>query len=186
MARDFPLPQNLQEERRMTVSQALSRALLPMLVLGAVVPMPATARDSLGIYGGWGVFRDPAVPRCYAIAKALPSTMRRDRQPYATVGTWPKRAQRNQIHFRMSRNLASDPRLVLQIGSKSFRLTGGGSDAWAADARMNAAITAAMRSATSMTVSASGADGRRFSNTWKLEGAASAMDAAAIGCARVR
>jgi hypothetical protein len=186
MARDFPLPQNLQEERRMTVSQALFRVLLPALVLAAVAPMPATARDSLGIYGGWGVFRDPAVPRCYAIAKALPSTMRRDRKPYATVGTWPKRAQRNQIHFRMSRNLASDPRLVLQIGGKSFRLTGGGSDAWAADARMNAAVTAAMRSATSMTVSASGADGRRFSNTWKLDGAASAMDAAAIGCARVR
>jgi hypothetical protein len=152
--------------------------------LGAA--FPAIARENIGIYGEWGAFRDPAVPRCYAIAKAKPSTMRRDYQPYATVATWPRRALRNQVHFRLSRKLAKDPRLSLRIGGKGFALTGGGGDAWPADARTNAAITAAMRSASSMTVSASGADGKRFSNTWKLAGAASAMDAAAIGCARLR
>ncbi|MCB2048947.1 MAG: hypothetical protein KDE32_12075 [Novosphingobium sp.] len=146
----------------------------------------ATARDSLGMFGTWGAFRDSAVPRCYAIAKAASSTMKRDYQPYATVGTWPKRSLRNQIHFRLSRKLAGDPRITLRIGGKSFKLTGGGGDAWAEDNRMNAAITAAMRSAGSMTVSASGADGKRFSNTWELAGAASAMDAAAIGCVRSR
>ena len=154
------------------------------VALGAAVP--AMARENIGIYGDWGAFRDPAVPRCYAIAKAAPSTMRRDYQPYATVATWPKRGLRNQIHFRLSRKLATNPRLGLRIGGKSFALTGGGGDAWAADAQANAAITAAMRSASSMTVSASGADGKRFSNTWRLGGAASAMDAAGLGCARLR
>ncbi len=155
-----------------------------VLVLGT--PFPAGARENIGIYGNWGAFRDPTVPRCYAIAKALPSKMRREYQPYATIGTWPKRAMRNQVHFRMSRKLATDPRLSLRIGGKSFVLIGGGGDAWAADARMNAAITSAMRSASEMTVSASDAQGNRFSNTWRLGGAASAMDAAAIGCARRR
>ena len=155
-----------------------------VLVLGTA--FPAGARENIVIYGNWGAFRDPTVPRCYAIAKALPSKMRREYQPYATIGTWPKRAMRNQIHFRMSRKLATDPRLSLRIGGKSFALIGGGGDAWAADARMNAAITSAMRSASEMTVSASDAQGNRFSNTWRLGGAASAMDAAAIGCARRR
>ncbi len=155
-----------------------------VMVLGPA--FPAMARENIGIYGNWGAFRDPMVPRCYAVAKALPSTMRRDYQPYATVGTWPKRKLRNQIHFRMSRKLASDPRLSLMIGGRSFALIGGGGDAWAADGRANAAITAAMRSASDMTVSASDAEGKRFSNTWRLGGAASAMDAAAIGCARLR
>ncbi|MCB2063891.1 MAG: hypothetical protein KDE25_10635, partial [Novosphingobium sp.] len=86
----------------------------------------ALARDSLGIFGEWGAFRDPATPRCYAIAKALPSTLRRDYQPYATVGTWPKRKLRNQVHFRMSRKMAANPRLSLKIGGKSHKLTGGG------------------------------------------------------------
>jgi hypothetical protein len=155
-------------------------------VLALGVAGPLAARESLGLYREWGVFRDPALPRCYAIAMTLPSTMQRDYQPFATVGTWPKRRIFGQVHFRMSRKLAPDPRLKLTIGDKAFALTGGGGDAWAADARMNAAITSAMRSATSMTVSATDANGKRFSNTWRLPGAASAMDAAAIGCARAR
>ena len=65
-------------------------------------------------------------------------------------------------------------------------LTGGGGDAWAVDRRMDAAIVAAMRSAGSMTVSARDSAGRGFSNSWTLAGAASAMDAATLGCARLR
>ena len=49
-----------------------------------------------------------------------------------------------------------------------------------------AAIVAAMRSAREMTVSARDAAGRGFSNTWQLTGAATALDAAAVGCAAIR
>ena len=147
---------------------------------------PALARDSLGMFESWGAFRDPQDARCYAIAKAEPSRLQRDYRPYATIATWPRRQLRGQIHFRLSRRLASGGKIVLTIGEQRFELTGGGGDAWAVDRRMDAAIVAAMRSATSMTVSARGADGRGFSNRWPLTGAATAMDAAAIGCAAVR
>ncbi len=153
------------------------------------VAAPALARDSLGMFETWGAFRDPAPPtgpRCYAIAKAEPSTSQRDYQPYASVGTWPRAALRGQLHFRLSRRLAPGQRIVLSLGDQRFELTGGGGDAWAADRRMDAAIVAAMRSARSMTVSARGADGRGFSNSWPLTGAATAMDAAMIGCAQLR
>ncbi|MDG2003121.1 MAG: hypothetical protein P8J20_07305 [Novosphingobium sp.] len=154
--------------------------------LAILLASPALARDSLGLYSGWAAFRDPIVPRCYSIALAVPSKLRRDYQPYAAVGSWPKRTVRNQVHFRMSRKMAKNPRINLLIGGERFKLTGGGGDAWAADKSMNAAIVAAMRSARSMTVSATDATGTRFSNSWPLAGAASAMDAAAIGCARLR
>lgn len=147
---------------------------------------PAMARDSLGVFGAWGAFRDPAVPRCYAIAMAAPSTLQRDYQPYANIGTWPRQQLRGQIHFRLSRKLQPGAPIVLSLGSTKFALTGGGGDAWAADRRMDAAIVAAMRSASEMTVSAKGADGRGFSNTWQLDGAATAMDAATVACARVK
>jgi hypothetical protein len=150
----------------------------------AVFAAPASARDSLGLYAAWGAFRDPVVPRCYAIAMAEPSAMQRDYQPYAAIGTWPRRGVRNQIHFRLSRTLAGNATIVLSIGNQRVELTGGGGDAWARDGRDNAAIVAAMRSATTMRVSARDTRGRGFSNTWQLSGAASAMDAAAIGCAR--
>jgi hypothetical protein len=161
----------------------VSRIVLACLALLAT---PALARDSLGIFEGWAAFRDSQEPRCYAIAKAIPSEKHRDYQPYADIATWPRKAVRGQVHFRLSRPIAPGSKIVLSIGNQRFELVGGGGDAWAVDRRMDAAIVAAMRSAREMTVSARGAVGGGFSNTWPLAGAATAMDAAAIGCAAVR
>jgi hypothetical protein len=158
-----------------------------MLVTFALAwAQPAFARDSLGLYATWGAFRDPAAPRCYAIAMAEPSARRRDYQPYAAIGTWPRRGVRNQLHLRLSRKLAAHAEIVLTMGERRFRLVGGGGDAWSANNADNAAIIAAMRSAERMRVSARDAQRRAFSDVWPLAGAASAMDAAAIGCARTR
>jgi hypothetical protein len=150
-----------------------------------IIATPSIARDSLGLYATWGAFRDPVAPRCYAIAMAEPSARERDYQPFAAVGTWPRRGVRNQIHFRLSRRVAGRTPIVLAIGERRFALLGGGGDAWAANNQDNAAIVAAMRSEPRMVVSARDDRGRRFANFWTLAGAASAMDAAAIGCARL-
>lgn len=154
-----------------------------LILLPLALAAPALARESLGMFGQWAAFKDPG-QRCYAIAKAAPSTKQRDYQPFATVGTWPRQGVRGQIHLRVSRKLMPGAPIVLSIGGERFALTGGGGDAWAQDKRMDAAIVAAMRSAKEMTVNARGANGQGFSNTWTLEGAATAMDAATIGCAR--
>lgn len=163
----------------------VKRAILAALLLLAGAG-DALARESLGVFDKWGAFRDPDVPRCYAIAMAEPGSRQRDYQPYASIGTWPKRQLRNQVHFRLSRQLSSEPRITLSIGGQRFELEGGGGDAWAADQRMNAAIVAAMRSTQWMTVSARDSRNRRFSDSWQLAGAATAMDAAAADCARLR
>lgn len=163
------------------------KPVVPAAILAlAVLASPALARDALGMFGEWAAFRDPAVPRCYAIAKAAPSTLQRDYQPYADVAYWPRQGVRGQVHFRLSRKLAADAKFTLSIGGQKIPLTGGGGDAWAVDKRGDAAIVAAMRSAREMTVSARDARGRGFSNTWQLAGAATAMDAAAVGCAAIR
>ncbi|MFO1256779.1 MAG: hypothetical protein U1E37_14105 [Sphingomonadaceae bacterium] len=157
----------------------------PALLLLVLLAAPALARDGLGMFGSWAAFRDPATPRCYAIAMAAPSTQQREFQPYADVAWWPRAAVRGQVHFRLSRKLAQGSPITLSIGGQRLALTGGGADAWAADKRGDAAVIAAMRSAREMTVFARGADGRGFSNTWSLDGAATAMDAATVGCARL-
>jgi hypothetical protein len=156
--------------------------LAALALLGLAAPL--AAKDSLGVFGDWGAFRDPGVPRCYAIAAAEGEA--RDHAPYASVGTWPRRNLRGQVHVRLSRNLAASPNISLSIGGERFALTGGGGDAWAADRRMDAAIVAAMRSASSMSVSARDRAGRRFTDRYSLDGAATAMDAATVGCARLR
>lgn len=149
---------------------------------------PLAARDALGVFGAWGAFRDNQVPRCYAIATAEAARAGdvRVRTPFASIGTWPKRQLRGQVHLRLSRDALAGKPINLVVGNQRFVLTGGGADAWAVDRRMDAAVVAAMRSAASLSVSATDGSGRRFTDRYTLEGAASAMDAATLGCARIR
>ena len=147
------------------------------------------ARDSLGMFGSWGAFRDPAIPRCYAIS--LPDAARgkssgSETGTYADVASWPKRDVRNQVHFHLARHLAANGAITLSLGGQHFKLAGGGSDVWAADRRMDAAIVAAMRSAPNMTLTAHDAANRLLVYAWELSGSASAMDSAALGCAELR
>lgn len=150
----------------------------------ALVGSAAQARDMLGVWNDWGAFRDPAIPRCYAIAMALPQPgSHRPSQPYATVATWPKRGIQGELHIHLSRPLAAGSPVALIIGSAKFALKPGGIDAWATDGRMDAAIIAAMRSGSEMTVLAKGSDGHTMRDAYRLAGVASAMDAASLGCA---
>ena len=164
----------------------MTRSRTALTILAAVaLASGAAARDSLGVYGQWGAFEDGA-RSCYAISQALPSSARRDSQPYVTVSTWPGRGVRGQVHLRLSRDTGDDAAPALRIGDRRFALTGGGNNAWSADRRMDAAILSAMRSAGRMSVSARVRQGRRFSDSYSHDGAATAMEAAAIACARRR
>jgi hypothetical protein len=157
-------------------------AALAMLAVAA----PAMARDSLGIFEGWGAFRDDRPLRCFAIAVPAARSAGARWRPFASVAHWPGRNVRGQLHVRMSRTRAADAAVTLTVGDRRFRLAAGGADAWAPDARADAAIVAVMRSATSMAIASRDADGRAFTDAYRLRGAATAIDAAALGCARRR
>lgn len=151
---------------------------------GAMLAGPAHARDSLGIFEGWGAFRDAATPRCYAIAEpedAAKSPAPSPWRAFVSVANWPRQGIRGQFHARLSRARSGKGGVTLQIGDRRFALVGGNADAWAADKRADAAIVGAMRSAETMTVSGPG-----FTDSYTLRGVATAMDAAALGCAGLR
>ena len=151
------------------------------LLTGLLMASPAVARDSLGMFEHWGAFRDPQVPRCYAIAVPEKGA------GWMDVGNWPKRGIRGRIHLRLSHvpigHVPTGAAARLALGGKRFELVAQGADAWPKDSRDEAAITAAMRSASNLTVSARGADGHLFTDSYPLAGAASAMDSALVGCA---
>lgn len=159
-------------------------ALVLVLLL---LPASAAARDSLGMFERWGAFRDAQPQRCYAIAQPVrPPDRAASWQPFASVAFWPGLRQRNQLHIRLSAQRGVSAPVILSIAGKRFALLAGGADAWAPHPRVDAAIVAAMRSAESMTVSSISVTGRAFSDSYRLRGAATAIDAAALGCARMR
>jgi len=146
----------------------------------------AAAPTALGIFDGWGAFRDSASPRCYALASPSATIGKPQIKAYASVGYWPKSRIRGQFYVRLSKARGPDRELRLTIGSRRFILTGNGAHGWASDPRMDAAIVGAMRSAPSMSVESSTDTGRTIADTYRLRGAATAIDAAALGCAKLR
>lgn len=167
--------------RRLFALSLLSPLLLAALPAAAL----AAPRTALGIFDGWGAFRDPATPRCYAIATPAATIGSPAVRAYASVGYWPRSNVRGQFYVRLSKPRAARSELRLTIGSRRFILAGNGVHGWASDARMDAAIIAAMRSAPSMSVESSATSGGAIADTYRLRGAATAIDAAALGCARL-
>ncbi|MEW4467288.1 hypothetical protein AB1K62_05580 [Parasphingorhabdus sp. JC815] len=145
---------------------------------------PAAAKVSLGIFNSWGAFRDPAVPRCYAIAESEEITGKAQRKSYVSVGYWPRRNIRAQFHVRLSRDRSTNSRVMVGIGGRRFQLTANRSDGWSQDRKMDAAIIKAIRSANSMTIESTGRDGRPIVDAYLLRGAATAIDAASLGCSK--
>ena len=163
----------------------MRRLSILLAAIALMVGGNALARDRLGVWNDWGAFRDAAVPRCYAIAMAVeqPGQRRRETQPFLTVANWPRRAIHGEVHLRLSRQPATGKPVMITIGAQKFALLANSIDAWSADRRTDAAIIAALRSGADMTVTAPGRDGRTVRDSYRLTGAASAMDAASLGCA---
>ncbi|HEV2815902.1 MAG TPA: invasion associated locus B family protein [Allosphingosinicella sp.] len=154
-----------------------------LLVFGLGAATAALGQPQpLGIFGSWGAFAGDG--RCYAIAQ--PAASAEAAQPFASVGYWPARHSGGQLHLRLSRAKRPGSAVLLRVDGRSFQLLGGGRDAWAADARADQEIQAAMRTGIDMVVETRSTEGLPVRDQYPLRGAATAMDAAAIACIRRR
>ncbi|MCW2414617.1 MULTISPECIES: hypothetical protein [unclassified Sphingobium] len=162
---------------------------LALLLIGAALAAAgnARARDVLGVFEGWGAFRDPNAQRCFAMAQPMAGGWEASPwRPFAAIGYWPRAGLRGQVNIRLSHQLAKDTHAVLSLGGRQFALVGSEADVWAADAASDAAIIAAMRTNRTMSISGRARAGGRFTDRYALGGAATAIDAAALACARRR
>lgn len=151
-----------------------------LLLLLAIAGAP-NGRTAIGVYGGWGAFRDAAPARCFAIARPVIANGRGG--GFASVASWPARRLRASFYVRLSRDRARSAPVTLSIGERRFTLAAGDRDGWAADGASDRAIVDAMRSGRSMSVEGVGARGAPFADVYALAGAATAIDAATLACA---
>jgi hypothetical protein len=155
------------------------------VLLLAGVAVAAQARDALGVFDSWGAFRDAEPERCFAIARPIESSGGKWR-PFASVAHWPSKGVRGQLHIRLSRERRNNANVTLVIDERRWSLVAGKTDAWSPSPQHDAFILAKMRSGRAMSVSSVAATGGGFADTYRLKGAATAIDAAALGCARGR
>ena len=144
----------------------------------------AAQRQSLGIYSRWGAFSEASPRRCFAIAEPTRSPRARQWKPFASVSYWPERRVRGQLHIRLSRQKREGSAVLLRIDGRTFQLVAGGADAWAPDRRADEQILGAMRSGVDMVIETRSQRGALIRDYYQLRGAATAIDAAAIACAR--
>jgi len=159
-------------------------SILAAVALGLALSLSGQAvaqRQSLGIFQLWGAFRESG--RCHAIAEPYRAPRAESWRPFASVGYWPGRGVRSQVHFRLSRMKRPGSAVLLRIDERTFQLLAGGNNAWAADRRGDAEIVSAMRIGIEMSVETRSDRGALVRDAYRLRGAATAIDAAAIACA---
>jgi hypothetical protein len=152
-------------------------ALFLVLLLSLAAPA-AAQRTPLGIFSEWGAFSEEG--RCFAVGKPHRALKPRGWKPYATVSFGG--GVRGQVYFRLSREKRPGSAVLLRIDRRTFQLIGGGANAWAPDTAADLSILAAMRQGVAMVVETRSTSGGRVRDHYRLRGAPTAIDAAAIAC----
>jgi len=91
-----------------------------------------------------------------------------------------------ELAARLRRPVRPGSTALLVIGREPFQLVTRGTYAWSSGPAQEAAIIAAMRAAGGMRIQARDQAGRRRTDRYLLDGAPTAIDAAAAACASKR
>lgn len=163
----------------LTRAGALSRLVLAAFILVSAVAVAAPP-ERLRAGGSWAALRFDG--RCDAGARPLLPAAREE-QARAGFSFAPARRRIGEFHVRLSRVPRPGASIMLTVGDRPFLLAGRGAWAWGRSPAQDAAILAAVRDARSMRVQSRDASGRRFTDRYLLDGAPTAIDAAAAACA---
>ena len=158
------------------------RLLYFLLAFPCLAAATVAERQQVAQFHGWGAFREGDAPkRCFAAAEPAG---RQGSGGAAFVSFRPDRGNRAAPSIR----LRADPRpgsaILLRVGGQHFQLAARGRDTFPASPAADAAIVKAMRGASAMTVTARTRRGARIRDDYSLAGFPSALDAAALACAR--
>jgi hypothetical protein len=149
-----------------------------------LLAVPAAARA-----GGATIFAGPAwaaIDRggsCEALARSARIAAKGKVQALAGFTFTPDRRRWGEFHARLSRVARPGSSVLLDVGGRPFLLVARGNEAWSSGPLQEQAIIAALRDATAMRVEARDLAGRRFADPYLLDGAPTAIDAAAARCA---
>jgi len=158
---------------------AMNRLALPSIAAALTLASPVSASITFA-RGQWAALQFDA--RCEARGRAL----KNPRRPpaYAGFAFGPGGRPAGQFYAKLGRPARAGSTVIVTVGDQPFLLRGNGEWAWSRDARQQAAIIAAARYATGMRVETRDTSGRRSIDRYPLDGAATAIDAAAAACAQ--
>ncbi len=119
---------------------------------------------------------------CEAVARSVRDARRGEEQARVAIAFDRQGPRRGQFSARFRRPLRAGSSPILTIGAQPFMLVVRGQTAWSRGASQEAAIIAAIRAAGGMRIQAREASGRTMVDRYLLDGAPTAIDAAAAAC----
>lgn len=156
---------------------------LPLL-LGLSIAASASAIASGKILiaaGTWSAIDRGGV--CIAAGRSAKIAAKGKVQALAGFTFTADRRRWGEFHTQLSRVPRAGSSVILTVGAQPFLLTARDGWAWSRGPQQEQAIIAATRAATQMRVQARDSAGNRFTDPYALDGAPTAIDAAAAACA---
>lgn len=143
---------------------------------------PAVARGSVVYAGGaWAAIDRGQV--CEAQSRSQKVVAKDKLQPVAGISFTADGRRWGEFHARLSRTPRGDSSVMLKVGDQPFLLVTRGGWAWSRGPAQAQAIIDALRVAAAMRIESRDAAGVRFTDPYLLDGAPTAIDAAAARCA---
>jgi hypothetical protein len=151
------------------------------MLMAAIMSAGAGARGNV-IYarGAWAAIDRGSV--CEALTRSQKIAPKDKVQAEAGVSFTPDHRRWGEFHVRLSRVLRGDATVMLKVGDQSFMLAARSDWAWSRGPLQAEAIISAIRQGTAMSVASRDTSGVRFSDPYLLDGAPTAIDAAAARC----
>lgn len=155
----------------------------PLFLAAILLSAPAAGGNATLIVasGAWA-----AVDRgssCEAVARSARIAANGKVQSLAAFTFTPDHRRWGEFHVTLRRLPRPGASVMLTIGARPFLLVGRGGDAWSSGPMQEQAIIAAIRDSSTMRVEARDSSGGRFADSFLVNGAATAIDAAAARCA---
>jgi hypothetical protein len=148
----------------------------------AFLSATGNARGAIVFAGGaWAAIDRGTV--CEALARSAKIAPKGKVQATAGFAFTPDHRRWGEFHAQLSRVTRPGSSVMLQVGNQPFLLVVRDGWAWSRGTLQEQAIIAALRNAPGMRIEARDAAGVRFSDRYLLDGAATAVDAAAARCA---
>jgi hypothetical protein len=152
------------------------------VIFVAILGSAANARGAvIHASGAWAAIDRGTV--CEALSRSQKIAPKDKVQALAGLTFTPDYKRWGEFHARLSRNPRGDASVMLQIGGQPFLLAARGGWAWSRGPLQAQAIIAAMRDGATMSVASRDERGVRFFDPYLLDGAPTAIDAAAARCA---
>jgi hypothetical protein len=153
---------------------------LTVAFLGFAATSAAASGNVIFADGAWAAIDRGSV--CEALSRSQKIAPKDKVQAVAGLSFTTDRRRWGEFHVRLSRMPRGDASVMLHVGDQPFLLVTRAGWAWSRGPLQGQAIIAAMRDASTMSIESRDGAGMRFSDPYLLDGAPTAIDAAAARC----